>query len=219
MIQIFNLYKTYKGNTQALIDISLEIQSGEFVFLTGQSGAGKSTLLKILYSWEDFDKGQILINGINIAKVREDNLYTLRRKIGVVFQDYRLLPRKTVFENISFAQEAVESPSDRIRFKTWEALKKVGLTQKKDSFPLQLAGGEQQRVAIARALVNSPEILLADEPTGNLDPEIALEILKLFEHANSQGVTVIFATHSADMLKARNYRVINLNKGRLISSK
>jgi cell division transport system ATP-binding protein len=219
MIQIFNLYKTYKGNTQALIDISLEIKSGEFVFLTGQSGAGKSTLLKILYSWENFDKGQILINGINIAKIREDNQYTLRRRIGVVFQDYRLLPRKTVFENISFAQEAIESPSDKIRFKTWEALKKVGLTQKKDSFPLQLAGGEQQRVAIARALVNSPEILLADEPTGNLDPKIALEILKLFEHANSQGVTVIFATHSAEMLKATNYRVINLSKGRLISSK
>jgi cell division transport system ATP-binding protein len=218
MIQIFNLYKTYKGNSQALIDISLEIKSGEFVFLTGSSGAGKSTLLKILYCWENFDKGQILINGMNIAKMREDNLYTLRRKIGVVFQNYRLLQRKTVFENVSFAQEAVESPAKKIRFKTWEALKKVGLTQKKDSFPLQLAGGEQQRVAIARSLVNSPEILLADEPTGNLDPDIALEILKLFEHANSQGVTVIFATHSVEMLKARNYRVISLSRGRLAST-
>ena len=216
MIQIFNLYKTYKGNTQALIDISLEIKSGEFIFLTGQSGAGKSTLLKILYSWENFDKGQILMNGINIAKIREDNQYTLRRKIGVVFQDYRLLPRKTVFENISFAQEAVESPSERIRFKTWEALKKVGLTQKKDSYPLQLAGGEQQRVAIARALINKPKIILADEPTGNLDTVNSDSMMDLlFEYTKKSQTSLVMVTHD-NSIANRCDRIIEIKDGQIV---
>lgn len=216
MIKIFNLYKSYGGGSQALIDVSMKIQPGEFVFLNGPSGAGKSTLLKILYLWEKFDRGQILIHGMNIVKIRENKHYALRRRIGVVFQDYKLLPRKTVFENVAFAQEVVETKIKSIRFRTWEVLKSVGLTQKKDHYPLQLSGGEQQRVAIARALVNSPDILLADEPTGNLDSAIALEILKVFEQVNQQGMTVIFATHSLEMLQLGNHRAIVLNQGRVV---
>lgn len=217
MIKIFNLYKSYVGGSQALIDVSMKIQPGEFVFLNGPSGAGKSTLLKILYLWEKFDRGQILIHGMNIVKIRENKHYALRRRIGVVFQDYKLLPRKTVFENVAFAQEVVETKIKNIRFRTWEVLKSVGLTQKKDHYPLQLSGGEQQRVAIARALVNSPDILLADEPTGNLDSALALEILKMFEKVNQQGMTIIFATHNLEMLRLGNHRAIVLNQGRVVT--
>lgn len=200
-----------------MIDVSMKIQPGEFVFLNGPSGAGKSTLLKILYLWEKFDRGQILIHGMNIVKIRENKHYALRRRIGVVFQDYKLLPRKTVFENVAFAQEVVETKIKNIRFRTWEVLKSVGLTQKKDHYPLQLSGGEQQRVAIARALVNSPDILLADEPTGNLDSTLALEILKMFEKVNQQGMTIIFATHNLEMLRLGNHRAIVLNQGRVVT--
>ena len=218
MIKIYNLYKSYGGSSQALRDISLEIKKGELVFLTGPSGAGKTTLLKILYRWEAIDRGQVLVNGMNISKLDEENLHVLRRKTGVVYQDYKLLPQKTVFENVAFAQEVVEAQSKNIRHKTWEALKKVGLTQKKEAYPLELSGGEQQRVAIARALVNSPPILLADEPTGNLDAGVSREILQLFENANKDGATVVFATHSKEILQVGNYRVIQLNKGRIIKT-
>lgn len=217
MIKIFNLYKSY-GSTPALIDVSLEIKDREFVYITGPSGAGKSTLLKVLYRREDFNRGQILVKGINIGKIQLQNLYTLRRKVGIVFQDYKLLPKKTVFENIAFAQEVIGSSNKAIKFNTWEALKKVRLTHKKDSFPPQLSGGEQQRVAIARALVNSPPILLADEPTGNLDPDMAQEIFRLFEEANRRGMTVVFATHSQEMLKLGKHPVITLNRGRIKNS-
>lgn len=218
MIKVYDVYKTYGGNSPALVDVSMEVKPGEFIFLTGPSGAGKSTLLKTLYLWETFDRGQIIVHGVNILKIKAENLYALRRKIGVVFQDYKLLLQKTVFENVAFAQEVLEVRPDSIRFKTWEALKKVGLTHKKDSYPLELSGGEQQRVAIARAMVNSPAILLADEPTGNLDPAIAIEILRMFEKANQQGMTVIFATHSREMLEAGNHRVIGLNRGRVVTN-
>ena len=218
MIQVFNVYKTYGGASQALTDVSFTVEQGDFIFLTGPSGAGKTTLLKILFGWESFDQGQVIVNGINIGKVRERNLYTLRRDIGVVFQDYKLLPRKTVFENIAFAQEIIGADRKSIRFKTWEALKNVGLTHKKDAYPPQLSGGEQQRVAIARALVNSPKIIFADEPTGNLDPDISLEILRLFEKVQSKGVTVLFATHSLEMLKASDHPLLILNRGRVIRS-
>jgi len=157
-----------------------------------------------------------LVNGVNVGKLSEENLFFLRRDIGVVFQDYKLLPKKTVFENISFAQEVIGVPSKTIRTRTWEVLKSVGLTPKKDAYPLQLSGGEQQRVAIARALVNNPKIILADEPTGNLDPEISLKILNLFEKINQEGKTVIFATHSLEMLRAQNHRLLTLNRGKII---
>ena len=218
MIQIFNVVKMYDGSNPVLDNISLEIPKGEFVFLTGPSGAGKTTILKILFGWESFEKGQVLVQGINVGKLTHRNVYTLRRSMGVVFQDYKLLPNKTVFENVSFAQEVIGHDRKKIRFKTWEALKNVGLTPKKDSYPAYLSGGEQQRIAIARAMVNSPAIILADEPTGNLDPDIAIEILKLFEELNQKGSTIIFATHSQEIMKAGNHRVINLNRGKVDAS-
>tara|TARA_B100000959_G_scaffold27203_1_gene26199 strand:- start:127 stop:777 length:651 start_codon:yes stop_codon:yes gene_type:complete len=216
MIQVFNLIKTYGGAAPALADISFSVKDGEFVFLTGPSGAGKTTLFKILFGGEKYDRGQVLVNGVNVGKLSEENLFFLRRDIGVVFQDYKLLSKKTVFENISFAQEVIGVPSKTIRIRTWEVLKSVGLTPKKDAYPLQLSGGEQQRVAIARALVNNPKIILADEPTGNLDPEISLKILNLFEKINQEGKTVIFATHSLEMLRAQNHRLLTLNRGKII---
>ena len=216
MIQVFNLIKTYGGGAPALADISFSVKDGEFVFLTGPSGAGKTTLFKILFGGEKYDRGQVLVNGVNVGKISEENLFALRRNIGVIFQDYKLLSRKTVFENISFAQEVIGVPSKTIRARTWEVLKSVGLTSKKDAYPLQLSGGEQQRVAIARALVNNPKIILADEPTGNLDPEISLKILNLFEKINHEGKTVIFATHSLEMLRAQNHRLLTLNRGKII---
>jgi cell division transport system ATP-binding protein len=218
MIQIFNVVKIYDGSNPVLDNISLEIPKGEFVFLTGPSGAGKTTILKILFGWESFETGQVLVQGINVGKLTHRNVYTLRRSMGVVFQDYKLLPNKTVFENVSFAQEVIGHDRKTIRFKTWEALKNVGLTPKKDAYPAYLSGGEQQRIAIARAMVNSPAIILADEPTGNLDPDIAIEILKLFEELNQKGSTIIFATHSQEIMKAGNHRVINLNRGKVVAS-
>ena len=198
MIQIFNVVKMYDGSNPVLDNISLEIPKGEFVFLTGPSGAGKTTILKILFGWESFETGQVLVQGINVGKLTHRNVYTLRRSMGVVFQDYKLLPNKTVFENVSFAQEVIGHDRKTIRFKTWEALKNVGLTPKKDAYPAYLSGGEQQRIAIARAMVNSPAIILADEPTGNLDPDIAIEILKLFEELNQKGSTIICLLYTSD---------------------
>jgi len=215
MIQIFKITKMYDGSTPVLDNISIEIKKGEFVFLTGPSGAGKTTILKILFGWENIDKGQVLVKGINVGKLTHRKIHDLRRSIGFVFQDYKLLPNKTVFENVSFAQEVVGKDRKTIRFKTWEALKNVGLTSKKDSYPAYLSGGEQQRIAIARAMVNSPSLILADEPTGNLDPDISIEILKLFENLNRGGTTIIFATHSKEMIRLGNHRIIKLNRGRV----
>ena len=218
MIQLFNVIKKYGSASPALDNISLKIEKGEFVYLTGPSGAGKTTVLKILFGWEHFDEGQVLVRGINVGKLDSENIHTLRRSIGVIFQGYKLLTNKTVFENVAFAQEVTNRDRKTIKFKTWEALKNVGLTSKKDSFPTHLSGGEQQRVAIARAMVNAPPIILADEPTGNLDQEISLEILKLFEELNHKGATIIFATHSQDILKLGNHRVIVLDRGKVVSS-
>tara|TARA_B100000686_G_scaffold109144_1_gene116271 strand:- start:2902 stop:3561 length:660 start_codon:yes stop_codon:yes gene_type:complete len=216
MIQVFDVLKMYDGSNPVLDNVSLEIAKGEFVFLTGPSGAGKTTVLKILFGWERFDKGQVLVRGMNVGKLTNRNIHTLRRSMGVVFQDYKLLPNKTVFENVSFAQEVIGRDRKTIRFKTWEVLKNVGLTPKKDIYPAYLSGGEQQRVAIARAMVNEPSIILADEPTGNLDSDISIEIFKLFEEMNKKGVTIIFATHSQQIVRLGNHRVINLNRGKIV---
>ena len=216
MIKVFNLYKSYGGVSPVLSDISFDVQDGEFVFLTGQSGAGKTTLFKVLFGWEKFDRGQILVGGINVSKLNEKNLYLLRRKIGIVFQDYKLLARKTVFENVAFAQQIIGADSKTARSKTWNALKSVGLAKKKDSYPSQLSGGEQQRVSIARAVVNDPELILADEPTGNLDSGISKEILAVFEKINQQGKTIIIATHSAEILRAKKCRRLSLERGKLL---
>ena len=216
MIKVFNLYKSYGGVSPVLSDISFDVQDGEFVFLTGQSGAGKTTLFKVLFGWEKFDQGQVLVGGINVSKLNEKNLYLLRRKIGIVFQDYKLLARKTVFENVAFAQQIIGADAKTVRSKTWNALKSVGLVKKKDSYPSQLSGGEQQRVSIARAVVNDPELILADEPTGNLDSEISKEILAVFEKINQQGKTIIIATHSAEILRAKKCRRLSLDRGKLL---
>ena len=216
MIKVFNLYKSYGGVSPVLSDISFDVQDGEFVFLTGQSGAGKTTLFKVLFGWEKFDRGQILVGGINVSKLNEKNLYLLRRKIGIVFQDYKLLARKTVFENVAFAQQIIGADAKTVRSKTWNALKSVGLAKKKDSYPSQLSGGEQQRVSIARAVVNDPELILADEPTGNLDSEISKEILAVFQKINQQGKTIIIATHSAEILHAKECRRLSLDRGKLL---
>ena len=216
MIKVFNLYKSYGGVSPVLSDISFDVQDGEFVFLTGQSGAGKTTLFKVLFGWEKFDRGQILVGGINVSKLNEKNLYLLRRKIGIVFQDYKLLARKNEFENVAFAQQIIGADAKTVRSKTWNALKSVGLAKKKDSYPSQLSGGEQQRVSIARAVVNDPELILADEPTGNLDSEISKEILAVFEKINQQGKTIIIATHSAELLRAKKCRRLSLERGKLL---
>tara|TARA_B100001146_G_C16059100_1_gene381333 strand:- start:205 stop:861 length:657 start_codon:yes stop_codon:yes gene_type:complete len=216
MIKVFNLYKSYGGVSPVLSDISFDVQDGEFVFLTGQSGAGKTTLFKVLFGWEKFDRGQVLVGGINVSKLNEKNLYLLRRKIGIVFQDYKLLARKTVFENVAFAQQIIGADAKTARSKTWNALKRVGLAKKKDSYPSQLSGGEQQRVSIARAVVNDPELILADEPTGNLDSEISKEILAVFQKINQQGKTIIIATHSAEILQAKECRRLSLDRGKLL---
>ena len=218
MIQIFDVVKMYDGSNPVLDNVSMDISKGEFVFLTGPSGAGKTTVLKILFGWERFDKGQVLVRGMNVGKLTNRNIYALRRSMGVVFQDYKLLPNKTVFENVSFAQEVIGRDSKTIRFKTWEVLKNVGLTPKKDIYPAYLSGGEQQRIAIARAMVNEPSIILADEPTGNLDPDISIEIFKLFEEMNKKGVTIVFATHSQEIVRLGNHRIINLNRGKIVKT-
>ncbi|MDH5761807.1 MAG: cell division ATP-binding protein FtsE [Nitrospinota bacterium] len=218
MIQLYNVYKSY-NNTPALVDVSFIIKKGAFVFVTGPSGAGKSTLLKLLYRWESFDKGQVLVNGINVGKLKFNKLWQLRRHIGVVFQDYKLLQAKTILENVAFALEIVGADKKTIRYKAWEALKNVGLSHRKDAYPMELSGGEQQRVAIARAMVNNPKILLADEPTGNLDPEMASEVLQLFEKANIEGTTIVFATHSENILHEGNHAVITLKRGKIADTR
>ena len=218
MIQLYNVYKSY-ANTPALVDVSFIIKKGAFVFVTGPSGAGKSTLLKLMFGWENYDKGQVLVNGINVGKLKFNNLWQLRREIGVVFQDYNLLPGKSILENVAFALEIIGADKKTIRYKAWEALKNVGLSHRKDAYPMELSGGEQQRVAIARALVNSPKILLADEPTGNLDPEMASEILNLFEKANIEGTTVVLATHSQSILNEGNHAVITMRNGRIADTR
>jgi len=214
MIQVFDVVKMYDGTNPVLDSFSMEIAEGEFVFLTGSSGAGKTTILKILFGQEPFEKGQVLVHGINVGNLTHNNIYTLRRFMGVVFQDYKLLPNKTVFENVAFAQEVIGRDRKTIQLKTWEALKSVGLTPKKDTYPACLSGGEQQRIAIARAMVNEPSIILADEPTGNLDPDISIEILKLFEELNKKGTTIVFATHSQEIIRRGEHRIINLSQGK-----
>ncbi len=218
MIQLFGISKHFGGNT-ALNDISLKIRKGEYVFLTGPSGAGKTTLLRIIFGAEKPTNGQILINGINLNRIGRLKLDLLRRGIGFVFQDFKLLPRQTVFQNVAIALEVTGERPAIIRKKTHQALRAVGLSKKEQAYPLQLSGGEQQRVAIARAVVRTPLILLADEPTGNLDPDITKDIMVLFRSINLRGTTLLIATHSRELLKDTDQRIVFLSEGRLAGEK
>ena len=216
MIQIFHVAKKF-GAKAALDDINLNFRKGEFVFITGPSGAGKTTLLRLIFGGERPTEGHILINGINLNRINRSRLDPLRRKIGFIFQDFKLLLRKTVSQNVALALEVAGERPSIIRKKTRQVLRAVGLAKKEQAYPLQLSGGEQQRVAIARAIINDPLILLADEPTGNLDPDITREILLLFRTINLKGTTVVIATHSKELLKNTDQRIILLKGGRIAS--
>ena len=216
MIQLFNVTKIYNGDIPALQGVTMGIEKGEFVFITGKSGAGKTTLLRLIFRAELPTKGAVLVNNFNIARLQRQSIPFLRRNIGVVFQDFKLLPQKTVFENIAFALEVIGTSRREMNQRVMQVLQYIGLKDKRDVFPLRLSGGEQQRVAIARAIVNRPPILLADEPTGNLDPEISMEIMRLFQDINQQGTTVVVATHNVDLIKKIRKKVFCLDKGKLI---
>lgn len=216
MIKFVNISKEYKSGVTALYDINVEIGKGEFVFLVGSSGAGKSTLIKILLKEEGISRGKLYLNGMDITRVPNRRIPFIRRQVGVVFQDFRLLPNKTVYENVAFAMEIVGAKPRDIRRRVPLILSMVDLSRKANSFPDQLSGGEQQRVSIARAIINNPPVLIADEPTGNLDPETAWEIMKVLTDINNRGTTVVMATHARDIVNLMKKRVVALEDGRLV---
>ena len=210
-IKFKDVTKQYKNGVTAIYDLNLTIQKGDFVFVIGSSGSGKSTLIKMLYREERPTKGKIMVGGLDVAKLRNGKVYQLRRKLGIVFQDYRLLPKLTVYENVAFALEILGLPKQEIQKKTLRALELVGLKNKIRNYPDQLSGGEQQRVAIARAIVNNPKLMLCDEPTGNLDPERSIEIMKLLEEINKTlGTTIIVSTHNKEIVNEMKKHVIAL---------
>ena len=217
MIEIKKLTKTYEKSSRALKNVNITIEDGEFVFVTGRSGSGKSTLMKILLKEVEPTSGRVIVNDMDLGKMPRSYVPKYRRRLGVVFQDFRLLKDKTVYENVAFAQRVIGVSSRKIRESVPEMLKMVGLSSKYKSFPRQLSGGEQQRVAIARALINKPEVLLADEPTGNLDPQNAMEIMRLLDEINRQGPTVIVVTHSRELVNTMQKRVITIEKGVVVS--
>jgi cell division transport system ATP-binding protein len=217
MIEFYHVSKQYVKNQFALNDINLSIEKGEFIFLTGASGAGKSTLLKLIFKEELPSKGQILIDSVNINLIPQKKLYRLRRSIGIIFQDFKLLNKRTIFENVAIPLVIRGERKSIIEKRVHSALSLVGLTHRRNYIPEHVSGGEQQRVAIARAIVSNPKIIIADEPTGNLDTELSIEILKIFEQINSNGITMIVATHDKNLIKIFPKRVIRLDKGKLIS--
>lgn len=216
LIEMNGVDKKYRRSTTALRDINVKVNQGEFVYIVGPSGAGKSTFIKLLYREEKATAGTIKVGKFDLNKLRRRDIPMLRRSIGVVFQDYKLLPKKTVFENVAYAMQVIgEKPRD-IKKRVPEVLDLVGLKHKMRSFPHQLSGGEQQRVAIARAIVNNPKVLIADEPTGNLDPEISWEIMQLLERINLQGTTILMATHNKQIVDTLRHRVIAIESGRIV---
>ena len=216
MLQLENVSKVYPNGVVALDDVSFQINKGDFVFIVGNSGSGKSTLIKLLMKELNVTKGNILINNKDVTRIRRGRVPMLRRKIGVVFQDFRLLDKKTVYQNIAFALTVTGKSHKVIRRSVPMVLSMVGLTKKAKAYPNELSGGEQQRVAIARALVNNPQILLADEPTGNLDPKTSWEIMRLLIDINLRGTTVVVVTHNQDIVNAMKKRVITLKNGRIV---
>lgn len=215
MIQLFNVSKSF-GSSVALHEISLKIRKGEFVFISGPSGAGKTTLLRLVFGALRPTDGQILIDRINLNRISNHKLDLLRREMGFVFQDFKLLQRKTIAQNVAIALEVTGERPSMIRKKTRHVLRAVGLEKKEYAYPLQISGGEQQRVAIARAIINNPMILLADEPTGNLDPELTKGIMLLFRTINLRGTTVVIATHSRELLRDTDQRIVHLQGGTIV---
>ncbi len=219
MIQLFHVTKRFPGGQVALEDITFHIEKGQFCFLTGASGAGKTTLLRLIFREETPSDGQILVNGRNVAAIPRSKIPFVRRSIGVVFQDFRLIDRKTIFENVAYLPRILGMDASRQKRVASEALRRVGLAHRLGAFPRQLSGGEQQRVAIARALIAEPEILIADEPTGNLDPDLARDIVALFADINRRGTTVLFATHDRELIRRVGQRVLTLSQGRLVGDR
>lgn len=216
MIYMENVSKVYDNGSIALSDVSVAIEKGDFVFVVGPSGAGKSTFIKMLFREELPTRGKLIVNGRNISDLKAEEVPFLRRKLGIVFQDYRLLPNKTVYENVAFAMQVIETPRREIQRRVNAVLDLVGLRHKSRSFPTELSGGEQQRVAIARAIVNRPDLVIADEPTGNLDPDTSWEIMKIFEQINAAGTTIVMATHDKNVVDASQKRVIAIERGRIV---
>jgi len=213
MIEFINVSKRYPNGVAGLRNMNLLVERGEFVFVIGPSGAGKSSFLKLMTRQENVTSGKILIDNEDITKIGRLNVHLLRRKIGVVFQDFKLLPKLTVFENVAFALEAIGQSDSKVKEKATYVLDLVGLSEKINDYPNQLSGGEQQRVAIARAIANDPEIIIADEPTGNLDPENAQQIMEIFKRLSEQGKTIIMATHNYDLIFEKDCRVIRFEQG------
>ena len=219
MIHFYHVTKRFDRYSTALFDVTFQIEKGEFVFLTGPSGAGKSTLLKLILRQIEPTEGQIVVNGRNLGSMKKSHLPWFRREIGMVFQDFKLIERMTVFENLSFILTVLNVPPKEHKKRAYTALRNVNLHHKLNSYPQQLSGGEQQRVAIARALINDPMVLVADEPTGNLDPDLSREILQIFSEANLRGSTVLLATHDRELIRASGRRVISLDQGRIADEK
>ena len=216
MIETHHLSKLYSRGLYALRDLNLAVSKGEFVFLTGPSGAGKSTFLRLLLMQERPSEGQLVVNGHNLAMLKRREIQEYRRGLGFVFQDFKLIPGRTVLENVSFVPEVIGVPMAQQRRRAFQVLKWVGLQHRMSAYPLQLSGGEQQRIAIARALVNDPVLLLADEPTGNLDPDLSLEIMNLLREINAGGTTVLVATHDRELIRLVGRRTITLDQGRIV---
>ena len=219
-IEIKDCYKIYKNGVTALANGNISISKGEFVFLIGPTASGKSTLLKLLYREEKPNKGEVYVGSINVAKLKDSKVYKLRRKIAIVFQDFKLLPKLTVFENVAYPLESYGMPTKEIKDNVIKALERVGLKDKYRSYPHELSGGEQQRVCIARAIVNEPMLIVCDEPTGNLDPDTSKEIMEVISNINSElGSTIIMATHDKDIVNKMKKRVITIKDGVVISDK
>ncbi|MBN8193934.1 cell division ATP-binding protein FtsE [Bacillus sp. NTK074B] len=216
MIEMKDVYKQYSNGVMAANGFNVHIKQGEFVYVVGPSGAGKSTFIKMMYREERPSKGDIIVNGINLAKLKNSRVPYLRRNVGVVFQDFKLLPTLTIYENIAFALEVIEEHPKQIKKRVMEVLDLVGLKHKARMLPNELSGGEQQRVSIARSIVNTPKLVIADEPTGNLDPETSWDIMNIFEEISNRGTTVIMATHNREIVNTIKHRVIAIENGRIV---
>ena len=218
LIKVEHAYKVYKNGTTGIADLSVSIDKGEFVFVIGSTGSGKSTFIKMLYREEKPTKGQVIVGGIDVARLRNSKVYKLRRRVGVVFQDFKLLPKLSVYENVAFALESIGMPASEIRPKVIKAIEAVGLKDKLRNMPTELSGGEMQRVAIARAIVNEPKLLICDEPTGNLDPTTSKEVMSYLEKINEElGTTIVMATHDKEIVNRMKKRVLLIDHGALVS--